>query len=110
MLPTGDPERWVQIDVQFLTADGGAIAPPWTTRIGQEWTWYPVPVKRADNRLAPREERVFSISVPEGAVAARVEASSHRISEEAAVYHGLDDYPRSIRTHQLTVSRGVPSQ
>jgi len=104
MLPSGDPERWVQIDARFLDANGAAVGEPWRHRIGQEWTWYPVPEKRGDNRLAPREARTFSVAIPGSAVAAQVEASSHRMTDEAAAYHHLDDYPRSIRTHQLRVS------
>jgi len=106
-LPSGDPERWVQIDVVFVDADGGSVGTPWTARIGQEWVWYPVPEKRSDNRLAPREERSYSIATPAGATEARVEAWSHRMSEEAAAYHHLEDYPRSIRTHQLTLKPGT---
>ena len=38
---TGDPERWVQIDVRFEGVDG-PLASSWSQRIGQTWTWWPV--------------------------------------------------------------------
>jgi hypothetical protein len=102
MLPTGDPERWVQIDVVFVDAGGATVASE-STRIGQVWTWWPAPEKQSDNRLAPREARSWSLGVPAVAVGATVTASSHRMTPETADYHHLGDYPRSVVTHTLTV-------
>jgi hypothetical protein len=102
MLPTGDPERWVQLDVTFLDAEG-ATAGTWQSRIGQTWEWYPLPKKLDDNRLAPREARVLDVPIPEGAVSASVTASSHRMTPETVEYHHLGDYPISVVTHTLTV-------
>jgi len=107
LLPTGDPERWVQITVTF-TGTGtfpGADAPPWEHRIGQSWEWWPEPRKLDDNRLAPLETRTLQVPIPQGAVSARVVVSSHRMSEETAAYHALKDYPLSIRTHALELTR-----
>ncbi len=104
LLPTGDPERWVQIDVRFEDGSGAPIGEPWSTRIGQTWRWEPEPERVADNRLAPRESRELEIAVPAGAAAAVVEAANHRIAPEIAAYHHLGDYPRSVPTHRLAVT------
>jgi nitrate reductase cytochrome c-type subunit len=96
-LPSGDPERWVQIDVAF------DVGEPVSWRIQQVWAWETPPRKVSDDRLAPREWRSKRIAVPEGATTATIEASNHRISEENAAYHHLSDYPRHVVTHQLTV-------
>lgn len=103
-LPTGDPERWVAVDVRFEDAAGAPIGEAWTTRIGQIWEWWPAPKQLSDNRLAPREVRTASIAVPTGAVQAIVEASSHRMSEETQAFHHLDGYPLAITTHRLIVT------
>ena len=68
------------------------------------WTWWPLPEKQSDNRLAPREARTWPLAVPDGAVGAVVTASSHRITEDTAVFHHLGDYPRSLVTHTLNVT------
>ena len=102
-LPSGDPERWVQIDVTFEQKDGGPVGTPFQHRIGQIWEWGVPPRKVSDNRLAPRSSRALEVPIPRDAVAARITGSSHRISEENARYHGLEDYPRSVVTHQLRV-------
>ncbi len=104
MLPTGDPERWVQVDVQFVDADGAAVGEPWQERIGQRWVWDPVPQKVGDTRLAPREPRVRHLPIPAGAARAVLGASSHRMSEETADWHELTGrYPLSVDTHHLEV-------
>ena len=108
MLPTGDPERWVQVDVRFEDADGAAVGDPTSLRIGQLWEWYPEPRKVSDNRLKPREARTERIPRPAGAVRAVVEASNHRITEETAAYHELEGYPRSVQTHRMVVQPESP--
>ncbi len=104
LLPTGDPERWVQVDVAFMDASGAPVGEPWQARIGQRWEWWPEPKKLGDDRLAPGQSRTEELVVPGGAVAARVTASSHRMTAEAAGYHDLDDYPLSVVTHRLRVT------
>ena len=102
MLPSGDPERWVQIHVRFETPEG-EIGDPWQHKIMQTWEWTVPPKKVADNRLAPRESRVVRIAIPPNATLAVVKGSSHRISEENAAYHHLGDYPRFVQTHRFVV-------
>lgn len=101
LLPTGDPERHIWVEIAFLDADGRPVGEPHRERIGQIWEWWPEPRKLADNRLAPLEERPVSIGRPEGAVRWSVEASSHRITQEVIEYHDLHGYPSSRVTHRL---------
>ncbi len=96
LLPSGDPERWVQVDATFEPS-----GETWQHRIAQVWEWTAPPRKVSDNRLAPRARRVERVLVPEGTTRVVLEASSHRISEENAAYHHLDGYPRSVRTHRI---------
>ena len=104
LLPTGDPERWVQVDVRFEGPDG-PVGEPWSARIGQRWEWWPEPRKLGDNRLKPRERREELLPVPEGAERAVVVASAHRMSEETRDYHELDGYPIAVETHRLELRR-----
>lgn len=103
-IPSGDPERWIQIDVRFTDAAGQPVGDAWQQRIQQTWAWEVPPRKVDDNRLAPREWRDATVPVPEGATQAHVEASNHRISAENAAYHHLGDYPRSVVTHDLVIA------
>jgi len=105
LLPTGDPERWVQVDVRFLDGGSRPVGEASSWRIGQVWTWEPAPKKVSDNRLRQGEERSETIPVPPGATLALVEASSHRMSKENAAYHELlGRYPLSVTTHRLEVA------
>ena len=101
MLPTGDPERWIAVDVRFL-GDSGDVG-TWTYRIGQRWEWEPSPKKLGDNRLAPKEVRIEEVPIPAGALSAEIDAWNHRLSDANAEYHHLEDYPRKVRTHHLQV-------
>lgn len=101
-LPTGDPERWISVELVFHGADGADVG-RWSHRIGQVWEWEPEPRKLSDNRLLPGQTSVHRVPVPSGAVAAELTASSWRISEENAAYHHLGDYPRGVVTHVQTV-------
>ncbi len=69
-------------------------------RIGEEWQWYPVAKKLADNNLNPLEERVFDFShqLPDKkGLSLVVEVTKHRITEKNAALLGiLDDYPLSV--------------
>ena len=100
MLPTGDPERFILVEVSFLDRGGRRIGEPHRERIGQTWEWWPEPRKLADNRLAPLEVRELRLSRPPGAIQWILVAASHRISAEALEYHGLDGYPASRVTHR----------
>ena len=108
MLPTGDPERWIQIDVVFTDAEGSITGEPWRHRLGQRWEWWPAPKKLGDNRLAPQERREIAVPTPDTANHATVTASSHRMTEEIAEFHHLTKYPLSVVTHEISVTRTPP--
>ncbi len=101
-LPTGDPERWVQVDVGMIDEEGATLASE-ELRIGQVWSWDP-PTKESDNRLGPRESRVEIIELPDWVKRVVVVASNHRISKENAEYHELGSYPRSVEVGRLEVA------
>jgi hypothetical protein len=108
-LPSGDPERWIQVDVGFLDAAGGDVGHH-ELRIGQVWTWGP-PTKVSDNRLDPGESRREAVPWPDSAVRAVLVASHHRMSEDNARYHGLlGTYPLSIETHRLEIGRSAAGE
>ena len=100
-LPSGDPERWIAIEAHF-SSEAGPTGAPWATRIGQEWTWHPKPERVGDTRLQPGERRDHRAPIPPGASRVEVRASSHRMSQQNADYHGLAGYPLSIPTHAIT--------
>lgn len=91
-LPTGDPERFITVDLALTDAQGRALAATqeW---IGSKYQWWPTTRLLSDNRLAPRETRTLTLryegDVPPGPLSLRVVATKHRMSEEAARYHDL---------------------
>ncbi len=96
-VPSGDPERYLLVEVEVRTETasiaGGRM------RIGQRWIWWPVAKKLDDDRLRPGEERTLEIPFQMPAEGATVHARllHYRISPENAAWHGLEGYP----THRL---------
>ncbi|WCL50285.1 multiheme c-type cytochrome [Leptospira sp. GIMC2001] len=62
-LPTGDPERAIEISLQLRDAKGNILGKD-TIRIGQVWEWWPKAKLNDDNRLAPMEKRNLTILLP----------------------------------------------
>jgi hypothetical protein len=89
MLPTGDPERFIRIDVRL--SGKANFSAQMTLRIGQEWEWWPKAKKLGDNRLKPLEERVETLQFPNAGEAMRVEVrvNNCRLTEQNARYHNL---------------------
>jgi hypothetical protein len=100
LLPTGDPERFILVRVEFSDREGRPVGTIHEERIGQTWEWWPEPRKLTDNRLAPLEVREVRIARPERAEGWSLVATSHRISAEAVAYHRLEGYPTSRVTHE----------
>jgi hypothetical protein len=89
-LPTGDPERFIRVDLALLSA--GRIVGRQSLRIGQVWEWWPKARKISDNRLGPFEERLEKVRFPGAAkrpLALEITVTNVRISDEAARYHNL---------------------
>lgn len=97
MLPSGDPERKVEVRVGFDGEEPSSVA-----IFGQEWTWEP-PTKHGDTRLAPKESRAIRVPIPIGATRAIVIGRSERMSEKNRAYHHLENYPIEVQTHRLDV-------
>lgn len=92
LLPTGDPERFIEVEVRARDGAGGLLAEA-KHRIGSRYEWYPEVKLLEDNRLKLREERRWALEfdVPEGGeVRVEVVASKHRLTEETMAYHHLD--------------------
>ncbi len=103
MLPTGDPERYINVEVRLATA--GEEHGPETLRIGQEWEWHPVARKLGDNRLKPLEERRETVrfaGVAGGPYNVEVRVINIRINREAAEYHDLlGRYPTGVEVQRF---------
>ena len=91
-VPTGDPERFVQVRLRAFDAQGGQT---WEKleRIGQTWEWNPAR-KIGDNRIRPDEKRKLEFEPP---AAARLvlDILNVRLSKSAARHMakttGLDE-------------------
>lgn len=90
-LPTGDPERFLTIELEAKASD--RVLAEREERIGIVYQWHPEVKKLSDNRLAPKEAREYTLAfeAPEnGQVSLRVAAARWRISQENLEYHDLE--------------------
>jgi len=92
-VPTGDPERYLEV-AMAVRDDAGAALAERTEVIRVKFRWHPPPpVQEYDNRLTPGEARAFRVpfQVPaSGAATATVAVDKYRIDEEALAYHDLE--------------------
>ncbi|MCP4457998.1 MAG: hypothetical protein GY816_08240 [Cytophagales bacterium] len=102
-VPTGDPERFFQVQFELKNKLGEIISTQ-TERIGEKWEWYPVAKKIADNNMLPNEERVFAFSyVPDekGEHTLSVTVTKNRMDKKTAEYNKLgDNYPLFITIYE----------
>jgi hypothetical protein len=101
MLPTGDPERFIRVDVKLFA--NGKVVETKSLRIGQSWEWWPKARKLADNRLKPLEERIEKLEFRAVRPATlKVEVYNCRLSEQNARYHNLAGrYPLEAKVLEL---------
>ncbi len=102
MVPTGDPERYLELNLEIHDATGQPVATEqW--RLGQQWEWWPVARKLGDNRLAPGEIRRFELAFPplEGGGSLHLSLDHVRISPENHAHHKLGAYPARRRVQSL---------
>jgi len=62
-VPSGDPERFLKIELSFFDHDGKLIATK-EDRIGQIWQWDPQAKLVSENRLRPMEIRTLTSNIP----------------------------------------------
>ncbi len=97
-LPTGDPERFILLDLVARDAEGTLLGSV-NERIGTVFQWYPDIQKLSDNRLEPGEARKLRLVLTapaSGRVELELRASKWRISQESLEYHELvGRYPPS---------------
>lgn len=103
MLPTGDPERFIRVEVTLIAAGRGVGTE--VLRIGQRWEWWPAARKLSDNRLKPLEERLESVIFtgnPPAPLSAEIRVVNARMNEEAAAYHDLlETYPIEVEVQRF---------
>ncbi len=101
-VPTGDPERYLEVFLEAKAPDGTVVAAS-QHRIGQVWVWWPVAERQSDNRLAPGESRSLTLALPPTypALEIQVRLDHVRISDENADHHNLTDYPRRRTVSQI---------
>lgn len=86
-MPTGDPERHVDVDV--VVYRGGKVVGRTWTRIGSRYQWWPKVELLADTRIPPGQKRVLIVDVPsDGTV--EVVGTKARMYEDAFEYHHLE--------------------
>ncbi len=85
-LPSGDPERYLEVRAVLQSAAGEEVsAQKW--RIGQTWVWSPQAKQVGDNRLSVGERRAFEWR-PEGrGESVRLTVEHVRLSPENLAYH-----------------------
>ncbi len=86
MLPSGDPERYLDVRATLLDGSGGAVSSQrW--RIGQTWVWSPVAEKTGDNRLNVGERRELRWTPGTLGASVRLTVEHVRLSPENLDYH-----------------------
>ncbi len=103
-LPTGDPERHIDIRGEVGGEDGEPVAAV-EQRIGSKYEWWPEIVLQYDNRLDPGEHLDVRLAVPASELPAKlsVVADKYRMYPEAYEHHDLEGkYVRGREFHRST--------
>jgi hypothetical protein len=104
-VPTGDPERYLEVRTMVVDADGALLAEQ-VEVIRSRYEWHPRPKLLSDNRLAAGEERVLEIpfvAPGDGDVRVTVQVDKYRIDQHALEYHHLGDKVVAGRLSSRTV-------
>jgi hypothetical protein len=100
-LPTGDPERHLEITAKVKGPDRGVLNRT-KQRIASKYEWWPEIRELYDNRIPANEHLDFKIDVPRSTHPHTVDISAHkyRMYKEAFDYHDLEgEYVRGRRFH-----------
>ncbi len=99
-VPTGNPERFILVEMQVLSADSNKIWKEQVFRIGEEWEWYPEAKKLSDNNLEPGESRKFDLPFifpKQNNLQLHIKVSKYRTTQELVEYNQLsNDYPKHV--------------
>ncbi|MGM0559185.1 MAG: multiheme c-type cytochrome [Myxococcota bacterium] len=111
-MPTGDPERHIDVHIEATSADGEVIAST-RDRIASRYQWWPAIELEYDNRIAPLEHHDILLEVPgePGDFDVDIRADKYRMYEEGFEHHDLEgEYVRGRNFHksQWTVVDGQP--
>jgi len=92
-VPTGDPERYIEVRIYVADHTGKVIAEQ--TEIARaKFEWHPTPALQYDNRIAAGESRTYRIPFDVGdaqGLMGEVHVHKYRIDEEALAYHHLEE-------------------
>ena len=99
-VPTGDPERFIITKLSIIDLVNQKVVLEDSFRIGEQWEWYPVAKKIADNNLNPSESRTYKIvsQLKKGEYSFDLKAYKYRTTEEHIKYNKLGShYPTHIQ-------------
>ncbi len=106
-VPSGDPERFILVTYNLLTASGDTVQTQ-KHRIGEIWEWYPKAKKISDNNIEPLETRPVNFTskqIKAGQYVLHVKVTKHRMDQKTAHYNKLsDNYPLFIDMYAQKVS------
>jgi hypothetical protein len=111
-MPSGDPERHIDVIVEAKGVDGELIAST-KDRIASRYQWWPTIELEYDNRIAPLEHHDILLEVPgaPGEFDVSIRADKYRMYEEAFEHHDLEGKyvrGRNFHTSRWTVVDGEP--
>jgi len=107
LVPTGDPERHLVVEV--IAKAGDVVLQRDRYRIGQRWEWSPVAKKVGDNRLSPGESRDYRLTfeMPETPVVVTATVTHVRLTEDNLSYH-IDLANRADKPELVAALRAYP--
>lgn len=105
-MPSGDPERHLEITVRVKGADGAVLGEV-KDHVGSRYQWWPEIKLLSDTRIKAGEAREVVVELPgeagQGALAVEIEAHKWRMYEDAFKHHKLEGrYVRGREFHRST--------
>lgn len=104
-MPSGDPERHIEVLVEAVDADGKVVGRAYDM-IGSRYQWWPKIKLLRDTRIPAGSARTLSLSIPDAvtsSVTITLTAHKYRMYEEAFTHHELEGrYVRGRRFHAST--------
>ncbi|MEC9440960.1 MAG: multiheme c-type cytochrome [Myxococcota bacterium] len=104
MMPSGDPERHIEVEVVARDKNGEVVARGYDL-IGSRYKWWPEIELLEDTRIAPMKTRSLHLSVPatSGELTIEITADKQRMYSSAFEHHHLEGkYVRGRRFYNST--------